>query len=140
MGIIAERIVEFAQPLIDQTDGSIEQMNKALGLAQVCFNLALISAEAREKQIREMQTSFGMDDEEFEDFRQTLLIPMLQRHKKMFPLMHNPELARSMSGFSIVEMPTKSTPPAEKRIAPEPYEPCPCGSGKKYRFCCHKKR
>ena len=21
----------------------------------------------------------------------------------------------------------------------DPYDPCPCGSGKKYRFCCQKK-
>jgi hypothetical protein len=27
--------------------------------------------------------------------------------------------------------------PADK--TPPPYEPCPCGSGKKYKFCCMKK-
>ena len=25
-------------------------------------------------------------------------------------------------------------------FTPEPYEPCPCGSGKKYKFCCAKNR
>ena len=28
----------------------------------------------------------------------------------------------------------------KERLAPDnPYDPCPCGSGQKYRFCCAKK-
>ena len=40
MGAIADGFAAFAQPLIDQTDGSMEQLNKALAIAQLCFNLA----------------------------------------------------------------------------------------------------
>jgi len=26
------------------------------------------------------------------------------------------------------------------KLEPEPYDPCPCGSGKKYKFCCARNR
>jgi len=32
MGAMAEAIVAYAQPLVDETDGSIEQMNKAMSV------------------------------------------------------------------------------------------------------------
>jgi hypothetical protein len=35
MGAIAEALVAYAQPLMDQTDGSEEQLNKAFALTQV---------------------------------------------------------------------------------------------------------
>jgi hypothetical protein len=28
----------------------------------------------------------------------------------------------------------------EQRTPANPYDPCPCNSGKKYRFCCSKKK
>ena len=40
MGAIAEGFVAYAQPLLDQTDGSEEQLNKAFAISQLCFNLA----------------------------------------------------------------------------------------------------
>jgi hypothetical protein len=36
MGAIPEAIAAYAQPLIDETDGSLKQMNHALALAQLC--------------------------------------------------------------------------------------------------------
>ncbi len=57
MGAIAEAIVGYAQPLIDQTDGSHEQMEKALAISQVCWNLALLPKEKQEESLREMQPS-----------------------------------------------------------------------------------
>jgi hypothetical protein len=72
MGAIAEGIVAYAQPLIDQTDGSLEQLNKALSMSQLCFNLALLPEDRRETSIRELQPSLQMDDEEFEAFRGTV--------------------------------------------------------------------
>ncbi len=38
MGAIAEAFRDYAQPLLDQTDGSEEQLRKALGLSQICYN------------------------------------------------------------------------------------------------------
>ena len=54
MGAIAEGFVAFAQPLIDQTDGSQEQLNKALAIGQLCFNLALVSDDRRDTTLVEM--------------------------------------------------------------------------------------
>jgi hypothetical protein len=42
MGALAEALVAYAQPLIDQTDGSLEQLNKAFAISQLCYNLALL--------------------------------------------------------------------------------------------------
>ena len=41
MGAIAEAFAAFAQPLIDKTDGSLEQVQNAFTLSQLCYNLAL---------------------------------------------------------------------------------------------------
>ena len=57
MGAIAEGIVAYAQPLLDQTDGSLEQMNKAMALSQLCFNLALLPEHSRDEALGEMRLS-----------------------------------------------------------------------------------
>ena len=88
MGAIAEGLVAYAQPLIDQTDGSLEQLNKAFAISQLCFNLALFPEDSREKTLSETRAAFKMDDEEFEDFRHSIIDPMIRRHHEMFPLMH----------------------------------------------------
>jgi hypothetical protein len=87
MGVIAESIVAYAQPLLDETDGSIENMNRALFLAQLCWNLALLSEKEREQSLAEMRPSFAMDDAEFKDFQQSVVQPMIRRHYEMFPNM-----------------------------------------------------
>ena len=38
MGAIAEGIAAYAQPLLDQTDGSLEQLNNAMTISQLCWN------------------------------------------------------------------------------------------------------
>lgn len=153
MGIIAEAIMEYAQPLIDSTDGSFEQVDKAMQLAMTCYNLSLLPDEHLEEAIGEMQAALGLNDEEFADFRQNILMPMIERHHRMFPGM------RRLGGN-----PSASSPriPAPHLVDPAPVdetahlgaapigptvrlekasvagrnEPCPCGSGKKYKRCC----
>ena len=39
MGAIADAFVAYAQPLIDQTDGSEEQLSQAFAMSQLCYNL-----------------------------------------------------------------------------------------------------
>ena len=85
MGAIAEALVAFGQPLLDQTDGSQEQVNKAFVLTQLCYNLALFPEEDREKTLSEVRRSSGMNDTEFDEFRRELVIPMIRRHQEMFP-------------------------------------------------------
>lgn len=88
MGAIAEGIAAYAQPLIDQTDGSLEEVKRAIAISHVCFNLALSPEDVRDKMISEMQQTLEMDDEEFDAFRRSIVIPMIERHYEMFPLMH----------------------------------------------------
>ena len=141
MGAIAEAFAAFAQPLLEQTDGSQEQLNKAFALSQACYNLALLPKEDRETAIDEMRSSLAMDDQEFAEFRRELLNPMIQRHEQMFPLMHRRISAdllqsRSLPGAypTMPEHPETPPPPSDR------YAPCPCNSGRKYKFCCGAKR
>jgi hypothetical protein len=136
MGAIAEGFVAYAQPLLDQTDGSEEQLNKALAIGQLCFNLALMSEAEQEKVLSDTKSSLQMDDTEFEAFRSSIIASMIQRHHEMFPLMH---------GWGS-PAPSQSAPSPQAHSRKErypgtgPYAPCPCKSGKKYKFCCRAKR
>lgn len=136
MGAISEAIMTYAQPLLDETDGSIEQMNRALSLSHVCWNLALLPEEARDEALREMQSTLKMKPDELEAFRRTVVVPMIRRHEQMFPRMHGPARTGAPTGIAA---PRSCTPPP---VAREKYPgtgrnaQCPCNSGKKYKKCC----
>jgi len=136
MGALADAIVAYAQPLLDQTDGSAEHMNKAFAIAQCCYNLAILPADTRDQMIREMQQSVDMNDEAFEEFKSSVILPMIRRHEEMFPQMHGRISASPSQTSSSRLVPPERAASADKRAAPPPYSPCPCNSGKKYRFCC----
>ena len=138
MGAIAEGIVAYAQPLLDQTDGSEEQLNKALTISQLCWNLALRPEDERAQMLSEMRPSLQMDEDQFDEFRRSIIDPMIRRHHEMFPRMHQRD--------STAPSPSAPPPQAHPRgVAGEafpgtdPYAPCPCNSGRKYKFCCRKK-
>jgi hypothetical protein len=152
MGAIAEAMTIYAEPLLEQTDGSLEQMNKALTLSQCCYNLALLPADERSNLLAEMQRSMQMDDEEFEDLRDHVIFPMIRRHEQMFPFMHRRDAqGRSLPMPSVLAEPAKShtipaaqaeppkAAPGEKYPGTDRYAPCPCNSGEKYKFCCGAK-
>ena len=75
MGAIAEAFVAYAQPLLDQTDGSQEQLQRAFSITPLCYNLALLPDDSRDEMLGEMQQSLKMDDEEFAAFRQSIILP-----------------------------------------------------------------
>ena len=139
MGAIADAIVAFAQPLLEKTDGSEKQINKAFGLTQVCFNLALLPEDQRETAISEMRSSLEMDDAEFDEFRRDIIIPMLRRHEAMFPMMHR-RFSTDVreSGPSLRAQP-RIAEIAQTHPKTDRYAPCPCNSGRKYKFCCGAK-
>ena len=94
--------------------------------------------------LSEMKPSFQMDDEEFDDFRRSIVDPMIRRHQEMFPLMHRlgstgfSKSGPPPSGPSLQMHPTTAaTDKAYPRT--DRYAPCPCNSGRKYKFCCGKK-
>ena len=137
---MAEGFVAYAQPLLDQTDGSQEQLNKALSMSQLCFNLALLPEDKRGTTLSEMRLTLQMDDEEFDVFLRSVVIPMIQRHEEMFPLMHRrASTASSQTGLSPQAQP-RVTGSTEAYPGTDRYAPCPCNSGQKYKFCCGMKR
>lgn len=139
MGAIAEAFVAYAQPLLDQTDGSQEQLHKALTLSQLCYNLALFPDDQRDTTLSDMQAALGMNDEEFDVFRRSVVGPMIERHREMFPLLHQRVSTGAWQGGLSPRAQPKNAAPAETHRVPDRYAPCPCGSGEKYKFCCGKK-
>ena len=129
MGAIAESIAAYAQPLFDQTDGSIDKMNRAMTVAQMCWNFALLPEGQQEAAIDEIQPALNMTDGEFAEFRQHVVLPMIQRHREMFPGMHG----RSKLTSNMVDAVSS---PTKKHSGTGRNSPCPCGSGRKYKLCC----
>jgi len=136
MGGIAESMVAYAQPLLDATDGSKDQISSAFALAQVCWNLALLPEKERDESLAEMRPSLKMDDEEFEGFRRSVVLPMIRRHHEMFPNMTRLESSDRSRGRSAPRARARRTSRAERRPGTGRNAPCPCNSGKKYKRCC----
>ncbi len=137
MGAIADAISRFAQPLIDATDGSPEQLQRALTLSQLCWNLAITPEGKRDEFLANMQPALKMDDGEFQEFKRTVVTPMIRRHQEMFPAMQHPGAMDPSH-----PVPDHAMPPPAPRRPVKKYagtgrnELCPCGSGKKYKVCC----
>ncbi len=125
MGLMAESMAAYAQPLLDATDGSHEQMQNALSIAQMCWNLALLPETEQEESLAEMQPALKMDEAEFADFRHSVIAPMIERHYEMFPNMPRSDSQRA------APLTREAKYPKTGRNAP-----CPCNSGKKYKRCC----
>jgi hypothetical protein len=136
MGVLAESIVAYAQPLLNESDGSRDDMNRALSIAQLCWNLALLPEQKREESLEEMRHSLGMDDAEFEVFRQSVVLPMIRRHYEMFPNMPRRGFAGAPRTTLAPEAPRAATRRAQRYPGTGRNAPCPCHSGKKYKRCC----
>jgi hypothetical protein len=149
MGAWGDAIGAYMQPLIDQTDGSPEQVQKAMSLGTLCYNTALLAPDKREEMFAEFRSGLGMDDDEFDDFRRSVLEPMIARHEAMFPRLHESLRARLRPSSSTGDRPSWLEPrlvssesgpaPGAKKSPIDRYAPCPCGSGKKFKFCCGAK-
>src|SRR5262245_39678754 len=114
MGAIADAFVAYAQPLLDQTDGSQEQLNKALMIGQLCYNLALLPDDARDNMLDEVQTSLKMDDADLGEFRRSVLVPMIRRHEEMFPWMHRRGSVDPAPSLPSLQPHTRKASPGEK--------------------------
>jgi uncharacterized protein YecA (UPF0149 family) len=151
MGAIAESFMAFAQPLFDKTDGSEEQMMEALTISQLCYNYALLPKPDQLTELPRIQSILTMNDDEFAEFRREILFPMVRRHEEMFPFLHgavadeSSEYDDDESVDDFEEQPwIRSSNPiptvSEKVEVVDRYAPCPCNSGRKYKFCCGAKR
>jgi hypothetical protein len=140
MGAIAEAFVTYAQPLLEQTDGSHAELSKAFAISQFCYNLALVPDEKRETALSKMRATLEMDDEGFDAFRRTIVVPMIERHQQMFPRLHNRVSADPRQSASSLLAQPRPTESREAYPGTDRYAPCPCNSGQKYKFCCGVKR
>lgn len=137
MGAIADAMSRFAQPLIDATDGSQEQLQRALTLSQLCWNLAMTPEGKRDEILDNMQPTLKMDDDELQEFKRTVVAPMIRRHQELFSAMQ-----RTGATDPSCRAPSHEIPQAAPRRPVQKYagtgrnELCPCGSGKKYKVCC----
>jgi|CXWL01.1.fsa_nt_gi hypothetical protein len=136
MGAIAEAIMAYAQPLIDQTDGSLDQLNRALALGQLCWNLALLPEEERDKVLGETRPTLKMEDDEFEAFRCSVVGPMIRRHEEMFPRMHGLDSMGHSKGTAASQTRPATLARTKKYPGTGRNAPCPCNSGRKYKLCC----
>lgn len=139
MGAIADAIVAYAQPLIDETDGSMEQINKALSISQACWNLSLVPNEKRQSAMKSLGEALSLGDAEFQDFQRSTLEPMIRRHEEMFPKLHRSESMEPPHWEPKVTLLPSAKFPNEKPAQPGRYDPCPCNSGRKYKFCCGRR-
>ena len=128
MGVMAESMVAYAQPLLDETDGSRDQMHHAFLIAQMCWNLALLPEPEQEEMLAEMRPALKMDDAAFADFRKRVIVPMILRHHQMFP-----NIPRLHSQHT-----PSTAPPSREKMFPGTgrNQLCPCNSGKKFKRCC----
>ncbi len=140
MGAIADAFVAYAQPLLDQTDGSHEELSKAFAISQVCYNLALLPDDEREAALSEMRSTLELDDAEFAEFRRSVVDPMVERHQQMFSGLHNRVSAQPRQSVSSLGVQPTTTQSREAYPGTDRYAPCPCNSGQKYKFCCGVKR
>ena len=138
MGAIAQSFVAFAQPLLDQTDGSEGQLNKALTISRLCYNLALTPEDSRDRMLSEMRLTLQMDDEEFDDFQRSIILPMIRRHEEMFPQVHGRGSTNFSQSGPAPRAHSRTAAPSESHPKIDRYAPCPCNSGRKYKFCCGK--
>lgn len=134
MGIMGESLLAYAQPLIDQSDGSLVQLNRCMSIAQMCWNLAVTPEDEREESLLRYKASMGLDDDEFEQMKESVIIPMVNRHFEMFPLMHD-RIASGHAAFSPDEL-LASHFASDEPMRAGRNDPCPCGSGKKFKKCC----
>jgi hypothetical protein len=139
MGAIADALAAYAQPLLEQTDGSAEDLQRAFSLSTFCFNLALAPEDRRAAVLDEMRTELGLDDVEFDEFRQSLIVPMIRRHEDMFPQMHRRASADPRQSAFPPAGHARTAAAARPHVGIDRYAPCPCKSGKKFKFCCGAK-
>ncbi len=69
----------YAQPLLDEAGGSQEQMQNAISIAQT-------EKEQRDS-LAKMQPALKMDNDEFNEFCESIVVPMIGHHHEMFPSM-----------------------------------------------------
>jgi hypothetical protein len=133
MGALGDSFAVFAQPLFDQTDGYMVEMRKAMMIAQLCWNLAMVPESEIDAELERFRPSMNVGESEFQHIRRDIIMPMICRHREMFPNMHsNRKAGLPMSPDEFI--PRGGASGSSRQVGRN--EPCPCGSGRKYKRCC----
>lgn len=121
--------------LLDQMNGSMQHVNQALALTEFCYNLSLLTPPERCKVLRKMQLDTGMSDADLAEVRRDWIDPMVQHCEDA--LLRGEFRGRLPE--AVVYLPEMDHPADDhdrKLTTTDRYSPCPCNSGKKYKFCC----
>lgn len=82
-------IQSFLQPLIDQTDGSPEQVEKAISLGMLFWNMALTPDDIDlTQELRQTLVEVGIADPDEQKEFFALARREVERHRRLFPEMH----------------------------------------------------
>lgn len=77
---------EYAQLLVDRTDGSPAQIEAAHTVAMICWNAAMLGPAKEDEYLKEMGTAaLGMTPDELHIATKNTFKPMIRRHREMFP-------------------------------------------------------
>jgi hypothetical protein len=87
----ADQLMAFAAPLLDATDGSTDEVDKATAVASALWNLALLPKEQRETSLLATAQSLGGASDEARSEFLGLARLMIERHEDMFPELHASE-------------------------------------------------
>jgi SEC-C motif len=82
-GGLAQQMIEFARPLLDRSDGSKEQVDKALSFGMLCWNIAIMPRAERGVAIDAAERAIAKTDEDREAFRDLVEV-MLARYEQLF--------------------------------------------------------
>ena len=83
----AQQMVEFVRPLVDESDGSEEQLSNALNMGVLCWNIAVLPRTSRDRALRDAIDEFGATEKEREAFREVAEL-LIARHEQLFPELH----------------------------------------------------
>jgi uncharacterized protein YecA (UPF0149 family) len=135
LGVITDSILEYGKPLLEATDGSPEQMQMALNMTQLCWNMALEPEAERGALLDEVLADLDTPEDWKIQVKQ-MIGPMIERHKQMFPRMHQGRGIQELLDPQVRVIPRAPAARPGKYPGASRNKPCPCGSGLKYKRCC----
>jgi hypothetical protein len=82
----AKQMADYARPIIDATDGSFDAVQAALNMSMLFWNLA-ITPDDEERRDNLVDMALRLDEADRPEFVRTARM-MIERHRAMFPEMH----------------------------------------------------
>jgi uncharacterized protein YchJ len=83
----AAQLARFAEPLVAAAGGAPDHVERAMTLAMMFWNLALLRGERQEQAIADMAARITKDPEHEREVRE-MAAEMIERHRAMFPELH----------------------------------------------------